>query len=81
MLYKLNIDKGILCTIQEGCYICCIAGLEKHKAQICIGDKLRIMMSYGFLIPKEKLGKVEYYYPLTEFFKKEDSSNFTLQDL
>ena len=38
--------------IKEGQYIRCNSGLYFHESQKVIGDKPRIVISYGFILPK-----------------------------
>lgn len=53
---------GIYHDIKERQYICCRASIDKHEATMCVGLRARIIISYGFLIPLDKLGEVKYNY-------------------
>ena len=55
-----------LIPIPERCYICCRSGIDFHESSEVIGEKARIVISFGFLIPKEEIFRVRYNY-LTGF--------------
>lgn len=48
--------------LKERTYICCRASIDKHECTMVKGDRARIIISYGFLIPRNKLGNVIYDY-------------------
>jgi hypothetical protein len=49
--------------LKERTYVCCRSGLDLHYAKKVIGERERIVISYGFLIPKEEIGEIKYDYP------------------
>ena len=55
--------------LKERTYVCCRSGLDSHHAEKVIGERERIVISYGFLIPKEEIGEVKYFYPNFSLFK------------
>lgn len=46
--------------IEERKYVVCRAGLDYHYTNIIIGEKERIMLSYGFLLPYERVVDIRY---------------------
>ena len=48
--------------LQERRYICCWANRGSHEATMVEGDRARIIISYGFLIPKIEVGSIIYNY-------------------
>lgn len=54
---------GIKHNLQERRYICCRSSLDLHQASTVKGDRARIIISYGFLIPFNNIGEVIYNYP------------------
>ena len=54
---------GVEHKLQERRYICCWASRDKHKATMVKGDRARVIISYGFLIPKSEVGEIFYNYP------------------
>jgi len=51
-----------LCKLKERTYICCRAGLDEHYCEKVIGDRERIILSYGFLLAKERVENIFYAY-------------------
>jgi len=51
-----------ICKLKERTYICCRAGLDLHYCEKVIGDRERIILSYGFLLPKERINNIIYDY-------------------
>ena len=50
-------------NLKERQYICCRASIDKHSATKCVGNRARIIISYGWLIPKDEIGEVVYDFP------------------
>jgi hypothetical protein len=48
--------------LKERTYICCRAGIDPHYCEKVEGDKERIILSYGFLLPIERIQNIKYYY-------------------
>lgn len=53
-------------NLKERQYICCKASIDRHSATQCYGQRARVMISYGFLIPLNEVGIVVYDYPHEE---------------
>jgi hypothetical protein len=51
-----------LCKLKERTYICCRAGVDLHECQEVKGDRERIIISYGFLLPPNRIKNVIYEY-------------------
>lgn len=58
----LPIYNNKLCSLKERTYICCRAGIDKHYSQMVIGERERIVLSYGFLLPYERIKNIVYEY-------------------
>jgi hypothetical protein len=58
--YPIYDDKTY--KLKERTYICCRAGLDYHCCEKVIGDRERIILSYGFLLPKERVENIKYEY-------------------
>lgn len=58
--YPVYNDK--ICKLKERTYICCRAGLDLHYCEKVIGDRERIILSYGFQLPKERVSNIIYDY-------------------
>ena len=54
-------DKKTL-RLKERTYICCKAGIDKHYAEKCEGKRERVILSYGFLLPYERINNIVYEY-------------------
>lgn len=54
---------GIKHNLQERRYICCRSSLDLHQATTVKGDRARVIISFGFLIPLNEIGEVIYNYP------------------
>lgn len=48
--------------LKERTYICCRAGLDRHSATEVLGERERVMISFGFLMTIKELGNVIYEY-------------------
>ena len=58
--YPVYRDEVIL--LKERTYVCCRSGLDLHYCQLVEGDRARIIISYGFLLPKERVSNIKYLY-------------------
>jgi hypothetical protein len=56
------IYNNILCKLKERTYICCRAGIDKHYCEKVIGNRERIVLSYGFLLPYDRIKNINYEY-------------------
>jgi hypothetical protein len=56
-IYANNLYK-----LKERTYICCRAGIDKHLCSDVKGNKPRIMISYGFQLPYERVKNIKYNY-------------------
>ena len=56
-IYSNNLYK-----LKERTYICCRAGIDYHECQEVKGDKARIVLSFGFLLPVNRVSKIIYDY-------------------
>jgi len=56
-IYNNNLYK-----LKERTYICCRAGIDYHECQEVKGDKARIVLSFGFLLPLDRVSKIIYDY-------------------
>jgi hypothetical protein len=56
------IYKNIHCTLKERTYICCRSGIDKHYCAKVEGPRERIILSFGFLIPKKRVENIIYNY-------------------
>jgi hypothetical protein len=52
----------IHCTLNERTYICCRSNLDKHYCAKVEGEKERIVVSFGFLLPLERIQNIVYNY-------------------
>jgi hypothetical protein len=50
------------CTLKERTYICCRSGLDPHYCAKVEGPRERIILSFGFLIPKSRVENIKYDY-------------------
>jgi hypothetical protein len=50
--------------LKERSYICCRAGIDKHRCEDVKGSKPRVMISFGFLLPYERIKNITYDYNL-----------------
>ena len=64
---------GNVINAVEGCYVLCRSGIDQHWTDINMGDIPRISLSFGYLLPAEKvdaltcdesIGTYSQYYPL-----------------
>jgi hypothetical protein len=64
---------GNVINAVEGCYVLCRSGIDQHWSDINMGDIPRISLSFGYLLPAEKVdaltcdasvGTYSQYYPL-----------------
>ena len=58
----LPIYRNILCSLKERTYICCLSGIDAHYTNKVVGDRERIVISFGFLIPKNHIPNIQYKY-------------------
>ena len=58
--YPIYADQVL--RLKERTYICCRAGLDPHYCEIVEGDRERIILSYGYLLPKERIKNIQYKY-------------------
>ena len=56
------------CPLNERTYICCRSGLDYHECTMVIGERERVMVSYGFLMKPEEIGKITYNYAPISLF-------------
>ena len=56
-IYNNNLYK-----LKERTYICCRAGIDYHSCEKVKGDKARIILSFGFLLPLDRISKIIYDY-------------------
>lgn len=56
-IYNNNLYK-----LKERTYICCRAGIDYHECQEVKGDRARIILSFGFLLPLDRVSKIIYDY-------------------
>jgi hypothetical protein len=50
------------CTLKERTYICCRSNLDKHYCAKVEGEKERIVISFGFLLPLDRIQNIIYKY-------------------
>ena len=48
--------------LKERTYICCRAGVDLHSCELVKGDRERIIISYGFLLPPSRVKNIIYEY-------------------
>lgn len=58
----LPIYNNKILELKERTYICCKAGIEEHYCQMVEGERERIILSFGFLLPYESIKNIEYKY-------------------
>ena len=51
-------DKVI--NVKERTYVCCRSGIDVHYCQKVVGEKGRIILSYGFLLPFDRIKDIVY---------------------
>ena len=51
-----------LCNLKERTYICCRSGIDFHHCELVEGDRARIVVSFGYLLPYERIKNVKYEY-------------------
>ena len=56
------IYNGQTCKLKERTYICCRAGIDLHSCEKVVGNRERVILSYGFLIPQEQIENIIYDY-------------------
>jgi hypothetical protein len=49
-------------NLKERTYICCRAGIDLHKCVKVEGNRERIVLSFGFLLPYDRIANVKYDY-------------------
>lgn len=50
------------CNLNERSYICCRSGIDKHLTDKVEGNRPRIILSFGFLLPYSRIKNIEYLY-------------------
>lgn len=58
--YPIYADKTY--RLKERTYICCRSGIDPHMCEKVSGDRARIVLSFGFLLPFERVQNVVYDY-------------------
>ena len=53
---------GKLYKLKERTYICCRAGIDKHLCSDVKGKKPRVMISFGFQLPYDRVKNIKYFY-------------------
>ena len=53
---------GNVYRLRERTYICCRSGIDSHYCEKVEGSKARIVLSYGFLLEKERVENIVYDY-------------------
>jgi hypothetical protein len=53
---------GKTLKLKERTYICCKSGLDLHYCEKCIGKRERVVLSYGFLLPNDRIKNIFYEY-------------------
>jgi len=56
------IYNNVHCKLKERTYICCRSGIDKHCCAPVEGDKERIILSFGVLVPMERIQNIYYDY-------------------
>lgn len=56
------IYNNIQCKLKERTYICCRSGIDKHCCVKVEGDRERIVLSFGVLLPFERIQNIIYEY-------------------
>ncbi len=51
-----------LLKLKERTYICCRAGIDEHYCEKVEGERERIVLSYGFLLPYDRIKNIIYEY-------------------
>ena len=58
----LPIYRDELCSLKERTYICCRSGIDYHSCEKVEGQKERVMLTFGFLLPPERIKNIKYLY-------------------
>ena len=58
----LPIYSDKLCSLKERTYVCCRSGIDKHYCQKVEGPRERVIVSFGFLLPYERIENIKYMY-------------------
>jgi len=53
---------GKTLKLKERTYICCKSGIDSHYCEKCEGKRERIVLSYGFLLPYDRIKNIIYEY-------------------
>jgi hypothetical protein len=56
------IYNNIPCKLKERTYICCRSGIDFHSCVTVEGDRERIVLSFGVLVPRERIENIQYDY-------------------
>ncbi len=51
-----------LLKLKERTYICCRSGIDEHYCEKVEGDRERVVLSYGFLLPYDRIKNIIYEY-------------------
>lgn len=57
---------GVKHNLREKQYICCRSSMDLHSVTKCVGSRIRIMVSFGFIIPRKEIGEIIYDYPYSQ---------------
>lgn len=52
----------IVCNLTERTYLCCRSGLDAHHCELVEGDRARVVVSFGYLLPLDRVKDVKYNY-------------------
>jgi hypothetical protein len=58
----IPVYNNIRCNLKERTYICCRSGIDYHWCEKVIGERERIVLSFGFMLPKERIENIIYEY-------------------
>ena len=58
----IPIYAGYRINLKERTYTCCRSGLDSHYCEKVKGDRERVVLSFGFLLPYERVKNVIYEY-------------------
>jgi len=53
---------GVECGLRERSYICCRSGIDPHYCTTVHGLRERVVLSFGFLMPSERISHITYAY-------------------
>jgi hypothetical protein len=58
----IPIYNNVRCNLKERTYICCRSGMDHHWCEEVKGNKERIVISYGFMLPLSRVENIIYDY-------------------